>query len=66
MVYVKIKARVEILCEGNFQNLSRKKKGMLWLQKETVIASVMPEGEIQDPVGSRGMVGCRAGWRRRR
>lgn len=43
-----------------------KKKGMLWLQKETVIASVMPEDEIQDPVGSRGMVGCRAGWRRRR
>ena len=35
-------------------------------KESLIIASIMAEGEIYDPVGSKGRVGCKAAWGRGR
>lgn len=42
--------------------ISPRGKSTVEMQKETVLASFMPERGIQGPGRSRGMVGRRAGW----
>lgn len=59
LVCVKSKPIVEILCERQFQNLSRKKKRTpaMAAKRKWITANIVPEDEIQGPVRSRGLVG---------